>query len=128
MLEVDRGRPQRAYQYNWLHCVLPAALTTGKPLQVTLRAYDRFVEKDQLRLEVEVENLQAEDQVSVQLNGSPVKGWSRQGPKRLVAIVQAAQLKYGNNELTLGLRKQSEKSAAPRMATAFELHVKRSAR
>ena len=128
MFAVDRGRPQRAYQYNWLHCVLPAALTTGKPLQVTLRAYDRFVKKDQLRLEVEVENLQAEDQVSVQLNGSPVKGWSRQGPKRLVAIVQAAQLKYGNNELTLGLLNQSEKSAAPRMATAFELHVKRSAR
>ncbi|MCP3694161.1 MAG: glycoside hydrolase family 18 protein, partial [Planctomycetaceae bacterium] len=29
MFAVDRGRPQRAYQYNWLHCVLPAALTTG---------------------------------------------------------------------------------------------------
>ncbi|MCP4814530.1 MAG: hypothetical protein GY888_18625, partial [Planctomycetaceae bacterium] len=128
MFAVDRGRPQRAYQYNWLHCILPAALTTGKPLQVTLRAYDRFVKKDQLQLEVEVENLHAEDQVSVQLNGKPVQGWSRQGPKRLVANVQAAQLKYGNNQVTIGLLKQSDKVAAPRTATAFELHVKRSAR
>ena len=128
MFAVDRGQPHRDYPHNWLHCVLPAALTTGKPLQVTLRAYDRFVKKDQLQLEVEVENLHAEDQVSVQLNGRPVQGWSRQGPKRLVASVKATQLKYGNNQVTLGLLKQSDKAAVPRTATAFELHVKRSGR
>ena len=86
------------------------------------------MKKDQLHLEVEVENLHAEDQVSVQLNGRPVQGWSRQGPKRLVASVKATQLKYGNNQVTLGLLKQSDKAAVPRTATAFELHVKRSGR
>jgi hypothetical protein len=125
MFAVDRGRPQRAYQYNWLHCVLPAALTTSKPLQVTLRAYDRFAKKDRLRLEMEVENLQAEDQVRVQLNGSPVKGWSRQGAKRLVATVSAGQLRFGQNQVRIQLVKQSAKSAAARTVTAFELHVDR---
>ena len=125
MFAVDRGQPNRDYPNNWLHCVLPAALSADKPLQVTLRAYDRAAKQDRLRLEIEVENLQPEDQLSVQLNGIAVKAWNRQGPKRLVATVSGAQLKYGNNKVTFGLLKQSAKSAAARTVTAFELHVDR---
>ncbi len=127
MFAVDRGQPNRDYPNNWLHCVLPAALSADKPLQVTLRAYDRAAKQDRLRLEIEVENLQAEDKLSVQLNGIAVKDWNRQGAKRLVATISSAQLKYGNNKVTLGLLKQSAKSSAARTVNAFELHVDRGA-
>ena len=125
MFAVDRGQPHRDYPNNWLHCVLPASLSAEKPLQVRLRAYDRAAKHDRLRLEIEIENLQADDQVSVQLNGIAVKDWSRQGAKRLVATVSAGQLKFGNNKVTLALPKQSAKSTAARTVTAFELHVAR---
>jgi hypothetical protein len=54
-----------------------------------------------------------------------VKGWSRQGAKRLVATVSAGQLRFGQNQVRIQLVKQSAKSAAARTVTAFELHVDR---
>ena len=61
----------------------------------------------------------------MQLNGIAVKNWNRQGAKRLVATISGAQLKYGNNKVTIGLLKQSAKSTAARTVTAFELHADR---
>ena len=125
MFAVDRGRPQRDYHHNWLHCVLPAPLSTKKDLDVTLRAYDRFNDTAVLHLEMEVEHLQADDEISVGLNGVPVTSWRRSGVNRLVAKVPAAQLHYGKNLVVMQLVKQSARSSAPRTVTAFELHVSR---
>ena len=125
MFAADRGRPQRAYQYNWLHCVLPAPLSTEKPLQVTIRSYDTFSENAQLKLEMEVENLQADDEIVVVLNGQTLKNWRREGAKRLLTTVKAGQLRDGNNQASLQLRRQSANSSQPRTVTALELHVVR---
>ena len=128
MFAVDRGRPQRDYHHNWLHCVLPAPLSTKKDLDVTLRAYDRFNDTAVLHLEMEVEHLQADDEISVGLNGVPVTSWRRSGVNRLVAKVPAAQLHYGKNLVVMQLVKQSARSSAPRTVTAFELHVSRASK
>ena len=124
MFAADRGRPQRAYQYNWLHTVIPAPLSS-KPLAVELRAYGRFKKSDALSMDVEISQLQPADVVAVKVNGNTVAGWKRIRPNRLVAPVKASQLKFGNNKVTVQLAKTDPRSKAKRVITALELKVKR---
>lgn len=125
MFAADRGRPQRAYQYNWLHCVLPAPLPVDKPLRATIRVFEEFRERTKLTLELQVENLQTDDDVTVMLNGKPVKGLQQDGTNRLTAVVKPGQLRRGANQAAIRLAKRSAKSAKPRAVTALELHATR---
>ena len=77
LFAADRGRPQRAYQYNWLHCVLPEKLPVDKPLEVALRAFARFPAGTDLSLQIEVDGLQPKDVLAVTCNGTPIAGWQR---------------------------------------------------
>ena len=125
MFAADRGRPQRAYQYNWLHCVLPAALSDKKPLKVNMRVYEPFQKTSKISLQIEVANLHVDDKVVIKLNGKPIDGLRRIKPDRLSASVNRALLKYGANMAALRLDARSAKSTKPRIVTAFELHSKR---
>ncbi len=125
MFPADRGRPQGAYQYNWLHCVLPEALPEDKPLQATIRTFEEFPENVNLRLQLRVDNLQAGDQVSVLLNGRPVTGWESAGDAALTAPVSPDLLQRGANQVDMQLVKRSPASDDPRVVTALELHVER---
>ncbi|MBP88216.1 MAG: hypothetical protein CMJ64_16115 [Planctomycetaceae bacterium] len=125
MFPADRGRPQRAYQYNWLHCVLPAALPDGKPVETAMRVFEEFGGSTKLTLQLQVENLQDDDEVLVTLNGKAVKGLQRYGSNRLAASIKPTQLLTGINRAALQLVKRSDKSAEPRTVTALELHVDR---
>jgi hypothetical protein len=125
MFPADRGRPQRSYQYNWLHCVLPAELSDSKPVETEMRVFEDFSEGTKLTLELEVQNLQAGDEVSVLFNGQPVTELKHDGDNRLQAMIKSSQLRQGNNHAALQLVKRSDKSAQPRTVTALELHVDR---
>lgn len=124
MFAADRGRPQRAYQYNWLHCVLPAELPTDKSLQTTMRVFAKFDDNTSLTLQIPVENLQPDDVVAVTLNGRDIGGWRRSG-NRLVAKIDGTHLTFGENRVALRLARQDSGSTKPRTATAFELYAVR---
>jgi len=123
MFAADRGRPQRAYQYNWLHCVLPKALPEGKPLSATIRVGDKLTGR--VTVEMQVDNLQIKDVVVVSLNGKPVKGLKRIQPNRLSASVKTDILRIGHNRAVMQLVQRSEKSTKPRVVSALELHTMR---
>ena len=125
MFAADRGRPQRAYQYNWLHCVLPETLPTDKPLAVTMRVFPKLTSDEKLTLQLQVETLQPEDIVEVSLNGKPVTGWSRHKANWLHAEIAASRLARGKNQIGLRLAKQAAGSKDPRRALALELHAVR---
>ncbi|MDP6443862.1 MAG: family 10 glycosylhydrolase [Pirellulaceae bacterium] len=121
MFAVDRGRPQRAYQYNWLHCILPAPLT-DKPLATTMRVGVEFAKQAKLSLQFEVQNLREKDDVRVAINGTRLKIEKRAG-SRVHAIVTAEQVRRGDNRIALELAHRSPESKQPRTVTALELHV-----
>lgn len=123
MFPADRGRPQGAYQYNWLHCVLPEVLPEDKPLQATIRAWESFSEKVKLHLQLEVQDLHADDEISVQLNGQPVRDWRMLETGRLAAPVALDALHLGANKVDMRLVKRSSKSKVDRIVTALELHA-----
>ena len=125
MFAADRGRPQRAYQYNWLHCVLPEVLPTDQPLKVTMRVFARFPQGSKLKLRLLVDKLQTDDVVAVSLNGTPVVDWSRVEANRLEAGIQADQLRFGANRIDLRLAHPTSRSSGPRTVTALELHATR---
>ena len=120
---ADRGRPTSAYQYNWLHCVLPEVLPADKALEATLRVLETFSEQVQLHLQIEVKNLQADDEISVQLNGQPVSDWQRVGGDRLQAPIAPATLRPGSNKVQMWLAQRSSQSKDDRVVNALELHV-----
>lgn len=123
MFAVDRGRPQRAYQYNWLHCVLPETLSTNKPLEVTMRVFRKFPNESKLELRLLVDNLKNEDLVSVSLNGSTISKWNRSKPNQLDAAIAPSQLRYGRNQIKISMQPPASNSNEPRIVTAVELHV-----
>ncbi len=125
MFAADRGRPQRSYQYNWLHCVLPEALPLDKPLRATIRAFEQFPEGVQLTLQMQVQNLQADDEIAVRLAGQLVTGWRRDANGRLTAPVKPSLLRQGSNPVSMQLMERAATSAAPRTVTALELHAVR---
>ena len=120
---ADRGRPTSAYQYNWLHCVLPEVLPADKALEATLRVLETFSEQVQLHLQIEVKNLQADDEISVQLNGQPVSDWQRVSSDRLQAPIAPATLRPGSNKVQMRLAQRSSQSKDDRVVNALELHV-----
>lgn len=123
MFAADRGRPERAYQYNWLHCVLPEALPTDGPLKVPMRVWARFSDGTKLKLRLIVDNLQSDDDLIVELNGTAVEDWTVSDGNQLEARIAAGQLHFGVNQFELRLARRSTGSAAPRTVTALELHV-----
>ena len=123
MFAADRGRPQRPYQYNWLHCVLPEALPEGRPLQATIRVGSKLNSK--VTVEMQVDNLQIDDLVELSLNGNPLKGLKRVQTNRLSTTMDAASLRIGVNEAVIRLAKRSGMSAKPRVVSALELHAVR---
>lgn len=125
MFAADRGRPQRAYQYNWLHCVLPETLPTDKPLAVAMRVFPKLTGSEKLTLKLQVENLQPEDIIDISLNGKPVTSWSRHKANWLHAEIAASRLTRGGNAFGLRLAKQAAGSTNPRRALALELHAVR---
>jgi hypothetical protein len=125
MFPADRGRPQGAYQYNWLHCVLPEALPEDEPLQATIRTFEELSDSVNLKLQLQVDNLQAGDQITVRLNGQKVTDWEREGDSRLTADVTPDLLQRGANRVDMQLVKRASASADPRVVTALELWVTR---
>mgnify|MGYP006969412677 FL=1 len=121
MFAADRGRPQRAYQYNWLHCILPATLPTEDPLAVTMRVFAELSSERELKLRLAVDNLQDDDKVAVTLNATPVTGGSRTERGLLKAVITVDQLRVGDNEFELHLVNQAATSDQPRTVTALEL-------
>ncbi len=124
MFAADRGRPQRSYEHNWLHCVLPEALPLDKPLQATIRAFERFPEGVELTLQMQVQNLQTDDEIEVRLAGQLLTDWRRDA-NDLTAPVTATLLRQGSNPVSVQLVKRAATSAAPRTVTALELHAVR---
>ena len=127
MFAADRGRPPRDNPYSRLHCVLPKALSEDKLLRARIQVSEKFRDDAQVMLQLEVEELQADDVLSVSLNGHPVKRLKRGKAKRLVASIAPSDLRAGPNEAVMRLVNRSDKSAKPRTVTALELHVTRPA-
>ena len=74
MFAVDRGRPQRSYQYNWLHCVLPEVLPEDEALKVKMKVLAKFPKGSTLKLQLHFENLRPVDVVAVKINGKAIEG------------------------------------------------------
>ena len=122
MFAADRGRPQRAYQYNWLHCVLPESLPMDRPLETSMRVYETFQPGTELTLQIQVQGLQEEDEVTVTVNRTSIAGWKRRNKNWMQARVRPAILRTGENHIGLQLSRSSTRSQAPRTVTALELH------
>ena len=122
MFAADRGRPSRAYQYNWLHCVLPEKLPTDEPLKTTMRVYAKFPPNANLTLQLQVKDLQVNDKVAVKLNGKNVNNLKLAGGGWLNANLEPSQVRFGVNQIDLQLA-PATKPNEPRTATALELHV-----
>jgi len=123
MYAADRGQPQGAYQNNWLHCVLPAELVDDQALQAVIRVSHPFAGDTDITLQMEVENLQDGDLVSVTVNGRSVEGLRQSAENRITGSLAAEAVRPGANEAVMRLVKRSVVSAEPRTVTALELHV-----
>ncbi len=122
MFAADRGRPQRAYQYNWLHCVLPESLPADNPLEANIRVFAKFSEGTKLTLQLQVEELQPDDDVAVTLNDRSVSGWRQRDDGWLTAQINGSQLRFGANKVGMRLNDKAE-SKKTRTVTALELHA-----
>lgn len=71
MFAADRGRPDRAYQHNWMRCVLPAELGIHEPVAGEVRAAPPESTDGDWRwtLRLTVDRLQAGDELRVEWNG-----------------------------------------------------------
>ena len=127
MFVADRGRPKGYYPHGWMHCVLPEAIPNGKSLRAQIRVSEQFANDVKVALQIEVKGLQADDVVTVTLNGQPVEKLKRIKADRLMGSVASGSLRAGFNETVMRLAKRSGKSAKPRTVTSLELHVTRSA-
>jgi len=126
MFAADRGRPNKSYPHNWMHCVLPAALPMDKALSVAIRVgqdFSRGPAPKSITLRLTVDNLQADDQVEATLNGKSVPALKRTAAKLLTAPLKPEQVKRGRNQAKLKLRQRSQKSAESRTVTALEIEV-----
>ena len=123
---VDRGRPAGEYPSNWLHCVLPTTLKTGKPLSLRLRVRENLATKaSSLRLGIQVDNLQPGDRIAVTLGGTTITEWKPVGKDRLETKIPASLIARGDNPVKLELVQQSKASGTNRVARAVELNVRR---
>ena len=126
MFAADRGRPNKSYPHNWIHCILPAALPTEGNLGVSIHVGEDFRKASHtpsMTLRVAVDNLQEVDQVEATLNGKSVPGLKRTAAKLLTAPLKPDQVKQGRNQITLKLTEHSENSAKSRTVMALEIDV-----
>jgi glycosyl hydrolase family 10 len=126
MFAAERGRPQRAYQYNWLNSVLPAPLPSGDLLRVSIMVGGDFRgagDRTSFKLQLAITNLLADDVIEATLNGKPLSGLKSTGKGSATAMFKAAQLKQGRNAITLKLAGSSTEATKPRTVTALEIHV-----
>ena len=123
MYAADRGRPQGSYQNNWLHCVLPEELVDDQALRGVIRVSHSFAGDTDITLQMEVENLQDGDLVSVTVNGRVVESLRQGVENRITGSLAAEAVQPGANEAVIRLVKRSVVSAEPRTVTALELHV-----
>ena len=126
MFAVDRGRPSGEYPNNWLHCVLPQELVLDQFLSLRLRVGERFDTQERpaaLKLQIQIDNLHPEDQISVSLENETLNTWRTVGKDRLETDILASQIEKGDNFLRITLTKCSDSSGQPRIARAVELHV-----
>jgi hypothetical protein len=126
MFAADRGRPERAYQYNWLHCVLPVELPLNKPIEFTMRIGTSLAERKNAvaALRLAIEGLQAADQLRIELNGRPLGVLDRSQAGIVTAQVAPAQTSLGRNTVIVTLTERSAEAKAPRTLTGAGLHVK----
>jgi hypothetical protein len=126
MFAADRGRPERPYQYNWLHCVLPAELPLSKPVEFTMRIGTSLAKRgtDTSALRLAIEGLHPADQLRVEFNGHPVRVLDRSQGGIISAQVAVAQTRLGVNGVKVTLTERSGGAKAPRTLTAAELQVK----
>ncbi len=127
MFAADRGRPQRAYQYNWLNCVLPEMLPTDDALRVTLLVGEDWAKATDLvsaELRVAVDAVVPDDVIEVTLNGQPVTGIKATDDGFVAASLNLKLLKQGRNAVTLKLAERAAGSDSSRTVTALELHVR----
>ena len=87
-----------------------------------MRVYAKMPPDAKLKLQLQVQNLQAKDKVLVTLNGKLVSNLRRSDGGWLIANIEAGQVRFGENQIDLQL-KPTTMPTAPRTATALELHV-----
>jgi len=78
-----------------------------------------------ITLELAVNNLQADDDVEISINGQRIREIRPDGNGRLKAPLDPKQLLQGKNQALLKLAQRSAKSDQPRTVTALEIHVTR---
>lgn len=126
MFAADRGRPSKSYPHNWMHCVLPAELPADKALEVSIQVGEEFSKRSavpSITLKLHIDNLHADDQVEVLLNGKPLTQLKSTGEGVLTASLQPNELLQGRNITSLRLSHVSAKLKKTRMITALEIDV-----
>ena len=126
MFVVDRGRPAGEYPSNWLHCVLPERLVTGKPITLRLRVREDISKHaPTATLTIQVDSLQADDVITATINGKPLSGFQPSGKDRISVVIPSGRVPVGDNRVTLALTREAGTSKAPRIARAVELDVRK---
>ena len=101
-------------------------LSTALFLSLRLRVGERFDTQERpaaLKLQIQIDNLHPEDQISVSLENETLNTWRTVGKDRLETDILASQIEKGDNFLRITLTKCSDSSGQPRIARAVELHV-----
>jgi hypothetical protein len=123
---ADRGRPARDAPYSWMHCALPATLTTQSGLRANFRVgVDLHNSKvaQNITLRVTIDNLAEGDIVDVSINGKRVEPLLRYEASVLEAPLEAGHLLPGQNEAVVKLVHSSPTATTPRTVTAIEVDM-----
>lgn len=72
---ADRGRPRWNYPHNWIHCVLPASVGPGRPIEVPITIGEDLTEPPRpsaIVLKVVCSDATPENKLSLTLNDAPL--------------------------------------------------------
>ena len=110
---ADRGAPNQTYPHNWMHCVLPATLEHGKPIDVPITVGEDIAANTpprkscRARLRVGLSRMSSHDEIAVTLNGRALKTGDARNPGQsavgIVSELDPAKVQAGVNTVTIEL-------------------------
>lgn len=124
MFVADRGRPQRAYHFNWMHCVLPTAIEPTTPIDFVIRTPDLAGVNRSAKLAISIDGSTQLDQIQVDFNNQDL-GASAWRDGIFEMPVSLKEIKGGANKVRVRLLNRDMNSPSERRITAAEIHVEK---
>ena len=127
MFVAERGTQDFSYPNNWLHARLPANLSGKEPLHLEVQVgavRAELARCSEILLRVEATGVVGRDELSVQLNGRKVPGFSLVGENSRSTPISHKLLRHGTNQVSLSFH-PGEDNQRTLHINAVEIHVRR---